>query len=62
MERRQFRVIGHDSRHCARQRVVQSGEHLEHREVHVGHRFADEPLVAVRIVLQQAFEIAEKFR
>ena len=61
VQRYQSRISGFQSRHRPREGIAQAGDHLEHRQIGIGNRFANQIIAPFRIALEHLVEVIEKF-
>src|SRR5947209_20606035 len=62
MQRGYARKASFEPRHRARERIAQPGNELKQRQVAIADPPADQIAVALRVALDDPFEIAEIFR
>ena len=60
VQRHRARILGFQFCHPPRKGVAQAGDHLEHRQVDVGNRLAEEITAAFRSALEDSLEVIEK--
>src|SRR4029453_12500343 len=60
VQRHHTRILGFYFRHPTRKGVAQAGDHLEHRQVDVGNRLAEEITAAFRSALEDSLEVIEE--